>query len=175
MEISKEKIKNDDEYYLYIITDRDKENKNVYRSLKVQYAINEKEKGFELYKSKFYYSKINDINKQDYYIINKQSDLNQFIIIDIAEKIPVQNDLGIKTEFEKNLIKEINYNGRRRIIANVINNEGIKLYIQKNNEDKNNKFYSINYYLVDNLSNFENFTNIVDTLSISENKLNKNK
>jgi hypothetical protein len=185
IEIMKDKIKTDDEYYLYIKIEKDNENKNVYSSIKVQYSVNEKEEGMEIYENKFYYSEINNINKEDYYIINKQSDLDKYIIVDIAEKIPVLNNLEIRKELFKNninskilnddLIQEIDYNGRKRIIANVVNNDGIKLYIKKKNEDENNKYYSINYNLIDNISNFENFTNFMDTLSISENKQNNKK
>ena len=185
IEITKDKIKTDDEYYIYIQIEKNNENKNVYSSIKVQYSVNEKEKGMEIYKNKFYYSEMNSINKEDYYIINKQSNLDKYIIVDIAEKIPVLNNLEISSELLNNninseilkedLIQEIDYNGRKRIIANVINNDGIKLYIKKKNEDENNKCYSINYNLVSNLSNFENFTNFVDTLSISENKQNNKK
>ena len=185
IEIMKDKIKTDDEYYLYIKIEKDNENKNVYSSIKVQYSVNEKEEGMEIYENKFYYSEINNINKEDYYIINKQSDLDKYIIVDIAEKIPVLNNLEIRKELFKNninskilnddLIQEIDYNGRKRIIANVVNNDGIKLYIKKKNEDENNKYYSINYNLIDNISNFENFTNFMDTLSISKNKQNNKK
>ena len=80
IEISKDKILKDDEYYLYIIIEKENENKNVYRSIKVQYTVNEKEKGMELNQNKFYYSQLNNINQQDYYIINKQSDLDKYII-----------------------------------------------------------------------------------------------
>lgn len=81
-----------------------------------------------------------------------------------------------KDMLTEDLIQEFDYNGRKRIIAKVIDYEGIKLYVKKNNEDEKTDIrYSINFNLVNNLSSFENFTNFINTLSISENSQNKNK
>ena len=188
IEISKDKIKTDDEYYLYIIVEKDDANKNIYTSIKIQYSVNEEENGMIIYQNKFYYSGINNKNKEDYYIINKQSDQDNYIIIDISENIPVLNNFDIKKElykkdnnkntneiFTEDLIQEFDYNGRKRIIANIINHDGIKIHIKKNTEDENYKYYSINYNLVNNLSNFENFTSFNDTLFISTKKDDKKK
>ena len=187
IELTEDKIKLDNEYYLYIKIDKDASNTNIYRSIKVQYAVNERGivKIMKIYPNKFYYSEINNVNKEDYYLIYKQSSQDNYIIIDIAEKIPVLNNLEIKKELFKeinkdvlteDLIQEFVYNGRKRIIAKIIDYDGIKLYIKKKNEDENtNKYYSINFNLVNNLSSFENFTNFINSLSISENSQNKNK
>ena len=56
IEISKDKIKTDDEYYLYIIVEKDDSNKNIYTSIKIQYSVNEEENGMIIYQNKFYYS-----------------------------------------------------------------------------------------------------------------------
>lgn len=181
--ISKDQIKKDDEYYLYIIINKSTDNKNVYRTIKFQYSVNEEEKGILPYQNKFYYSGINNGIKEDYYIIKRQSDLIKYIIIEIAENIPVLNNFYIRKELfkdnnelnensDENLIKEFDYNGRKRILVELKNYDGIKLYIKKNTKEEKYKYYSINYYLVNNLNNFENFTNFNNTIFISANKNN---
>ena len=185
--ISKDKIKNDDEYYLYIIINKSTENKNIYKTIKFQYSINEEEKGLQPYQNKFYFSSINNINKEDYYIINKQSNSDKYIIIDFAENIPVLNNFEIKKELFKdnayklnenskeNLIQEFDYNGRKRIIVELKNYDGIKLNIKQKSDDVKNKYYSINYNFVNNLTNFENFTKFNDTIFISSDSNNKSR
>ena len=185
--ISKDKIKNDDEYYLYIIINKSNNNKNIYKTIKFQYAVNEEEKGLQIYQNKFYFSDINNIKKEDYYIIKKQSNFDKYIIIDLAENIPVLNNLEIKNELfkdninklnknsDEDLITEFDFNGRKRILVELKNYDGVKLYIKKKSNEEKNKLYSINYNFVNNLSNFENFTNFNDTILISANKENKSR
>ena len=185
--ISKDKIKNDDEYYLYIIINKSNDNKNIYKTIKFQYSVNEEEKGLQPYQNKFYFSNINNINKEDYYIINKQTNLDKYIIIDFAENIPVLNNFEIKKELfkdnidnlnensDENLIQEFDYNGRKRILVELNNYDGIKLYIKQKSEPIKNKYYSINYYFVNNLTNLENLTKFNDTIFISSDKNNKSR
>ena len=104
-------------------------------------------------------------------------------LADIAENIPVLNNFEIRKELfkdnnelnensDENLIKEFDYNGRKRILVELKNYDGIKLNIKQKSDDVKNKYYSINYNFVNNLTNFENFTKFNDTIFISSNKNN---
>ena len=184
IEVLKDKIKDNDEYYLYMVINKEKDNENIYSTIKFQYAVNEEENGMQIFQNNFYYSNINNPNKEDIYTIYRQSNNDKYVIIDIAENIPVLNSFKIRKELFKDnkniingdsIIYELDYNGRKRIIADLESFDGIKLFITKNNEQVIDKYYSINYNLVNNLSNFENFTNFNDTLFISTKKDNKEK
>ena len=186
IKIESDKIKTDDEYYAYIIIEKNNNNKNIYKTIKVEYSVNEIESGMEIYPNKFYFSSLAKNNSHDYYLINKQSDQDNYFIIDIAENIPVKNYFDFQVEFypENKLyqnvnepqIQKIDYNGRKRIIANLTKTgyEGLKLYVTKNAADENYKNYSINYYSVSNIESFENYTNFNDSLIITSNNKNTN-
>ncbi len=84
IKIESNKIKTDDEYYLYIIIDKDVNNKNIYKSIKTQYSVNEIESGIEIYPNKYYFSGLDKIDSYDYYLIKKKSEEDKYLVIDIA-------------------------------------------------------------------------------------------
>ena len=49
IKIESDKIKTDNVYYLYIIIDKDYNNKNNYKEIKIQYSVNEFELEMEIY------------------------------------------------------------------------------------------------------------------------------
>ena len=183
IKIESNKIKTDDEYYLYIIIDKDVNNKNIYKSIKTQYSVNEIESGIEIYPNKYYFSGLDKIDSYDYYLIKKKSEEDKYLVIDIAESLPVKNNFNYSVNYanrnihlKENEIQEINYNGRKRIICNLGLNNGIELKINKNsNGDENCKNYSINYYSLNNINSFENYSNFNDSLVVTKNNENNKK
>ena len=181
IKIESNNIKTDDEYYLYIIINKEVNNKNIYKTIKTQYSVNEFELGMEIYPNKYYFSCLEKNNSKDYYLINKNIKDN-YIIIDVAENIPVKEnfDFQIK-EINSNKmivgsnIQKFDYHGRKRIVANLTGYKGLEISIIKNtNGDENHKNYSINYYSLTNFESFDNYTNFNDSLIIEKVK-NKNK
>ena len=182
--IESDKIKTDDEYYAYIIIEKDINNKNIYKTIKVQYSVNEIESGMEIYPNKYYFSSLAKNNSQDYYLITKQSAQDNYLIIDIAENIPVKNSFDFQTKFypesKSNIndvpIQKFDFHGRKRLLANLtgLEYEGLKLYVVKNSSDDNYKNYSINYYSLSNIDSFENYTNFNDSLIITGNNKKSN-
>ena len=180
IKIESDKIKTDNVYYLYIIIDKDFNNKNNYKEIKIQYSVNEIELEMEIYPNKYYFSSLAKINSTEYYLIKKKSEKDNYLIIDISESIPVKNNFDFEKQYclenidinlKENPIQEFDYYGRKRIIANLSGNEGIKLKLKKNEKgDDKFKNYSINYYSIKNLESFENYTNFNDSLFIAKKK-----
>ena len=183
IKIESNKIKTDDEYYLYIIVDKDINNKNIYKAIKTQYSVNEIDSGIEIYPNKYYFSGLDKIDSYDYYLINKKSDADKYIVIDIAESIPVKNtfnytliNLNERKDLKENDIQQLDYNGRKRIIANLGINNGLELKVNKNsNWDENLKNYSINYYSLNDINSLTNYSSFNDSLLISKSINNKKK
>ena len=175
VKITEEEIKTDDRYYLYITVDKDySENINIYKEMQVQYIANEA-KDMEIIPNKFYFSFINNNNKKDIYIINKKQESDKYIVIDFSEKTPILDNFVIETDLISNNIKEIDFHGRKRFIAELGTNNGINFSISRKTYDDNKKYYLLNYYSVDDLSNIEDYNGFNDTLFISQNKDNKYK
>ena len=182
IKIESNNIKTDDEYYLYIIVDKDANNKNIYKTIKTQYSVNEFELGMEIYPGKYYFSCLEKNNSKDYYLINKKIKDN-YIIIDVAENIPVKNSFDFQIKeinsnkiLDESNIQKFDFHGRKRILANLTGYKGLNLWITKNsNGDENYKNYSINYYSLTDLESFDNYTNFNDSLIIEKVKNKKKK
>ena len=68
------------------------------------------------------------------------------------------------------------YNGRKRLIVDLKDQEGVKLWINKNNlGDENYKNYSIIYYSLNNLNEFDNYTNFNNSIIINNNNKENSK
>ena len=179
--IESDKIKSDDIYYVYIIIDKDKNNKRKYKTIKTEYSVNEIDSGMVIYPNKYFFSSLTKSNSKDSYLISKQSEQDNFLIIDIAESIPVNNELFIQDEFypekkfrnnlEENQIKEFDYYGRKRLVVNLDGYEGVKLWVSKNvSEYEKTKYYSINFHSLNNIDSFENYSNFNDSIIIRKNQ-----
>ena len=177
IKIPQDKIRTDDKYYLHINIDKATDNKNIYKSITVQYTINSLQEQ-EIIPNKFYYSSISDKNENDVYLINKKEENDKYIIIDFSEDIPVIDAFDIKKELQRinndDTIKEIDFHGRKRFIIDLSNNvnyNSIKLNIKKN-QNIDAKNYSLNYYSVKNLTELDDYQRFNDTLFVETNKEN---
>ena len=181
IKVNEEDINTDDVYYLYINVEKDSQNKNIYKEMKIQYISNEL-KGMEIIPNKYYYSYLNTKEKKEVYLMNKMEESDKYLVIDFSESIPVINDFNIEKEFINSInkisddeIKEIDFHGRKRFIVELNSNQGIKLNINKTSDDNNDKYYMLNYYSVNDLSKIENYNNFNDSLYISKNEKDKSK
>ena len=179
--IESDKIKTDDIYYAYIIIDKDKNNTKNYKAIKTQYSVNEIDSGMTIYPNKYFFSSLTKINPKDFYLISKQSEQDNFLIIDIAQSIPVNNEIFIQEEFypekkfrnnlEENKIKEFDFHGTKRLVVDLDGYEGVKLWVSKIvSENEKSENYSINFDSVNNIESFENFSTFNDSVIITKNK-----
>ena len=179
IKIESDKIKTDDDYYVYIIIDKDINNKNIYQTIKTQFAVNEFELGMKIIPNKYYFSSLEKNNSQDFYIIKKQNQHDKYLVIDIAENIPVKNSFifkkvlypeNNKKYLDESKMQEFDYHGRKRIFVELDGKEGLNLCIIKNSSEEYNKNYSINYYSFSNNETFENYTTFNDSVFIEHKK-----
>jgi hypothetical protein len=103
-------------------------------------------------------------SSSDYYLLKKESIDDKYILIDISENIPVNDNfvaiVNLYPENKNNNTQIFDYNGRRRIIVDLEGQEGVKLWVTKNQlGDENSKNYSVIYYSLSDLNKFDNYTN----------------
>ena len=180
--ISSEKIKTDDNYYLFLVVEKNENNKNIYNKIKTQYSVNNKIDNEEmiLFSKKYYFSSLAKPSSLDYYLLKKDSINDKYIIIDIAENIPVKNNfdtlVNLYPDNTNNETLIFDYNGRKRLIVDLKDQEGVKLWINKNDlGDENYKNYSIIYYSLNNLNEFDNYTNFNNSIIINNNNKENSK
>ena len=164
--IPSDKVKTDDSYYVYLIVDKNENNTNTYNKIKTQYSLVNKEEEAEnvLYPNKHYFSSLAKPSSSDYYLLKKESIDDKYILIDISENIPVNDNfvaiVNLYPENKNNNTQIFDYNGRKRIIVDLEGQEGVKLWVTKNQlGDENSKNYSVIYYSLSDLNKFDNYTN----------------
>ena len=188
--IESDKIKTDDKYYIYLVINKDINNKNKYKSMKIEYSVNDmnSESAMEIYPNKFFFSSLNSSDSEDQYLIKKKSEHDNYLIIDIAENIPANDSLSIKkilyqenkfrNLLEEVKIEEYDYFGRKRVKVDLSGDtyDSIELRIKKKYDNDNAcKNYSINYYSVENIQSFDNYSLFNDTVTIKTNPNNTKK
>jgi len=171
--IPADKVKTDDSYYIYVVVDKNENNTNTYNKIKTQYSVVSKAEEAEnvLYPNKHYFSSLAKPASSDYYLLKKESIEDKYLLIDISENIPVNDNfvaiVNLYPENKNNSAQIFDYNGRRRIIVNLENQEGAKLWVTKNNlGDENSKNYSVIYYSLNDLNKFDNYTNFNNSIIV---------
>ena len=175
--ISSDKFKNDSISYIYIVIEKNENNKNIYNKVKMQYSLiqREGENFVNLYPKTYYYRSMEEPSSTDYYYIQKSSKNDTHIIIDMAENIPVYDNFFVivnpeNEKTEKNM-QVLDYNGRKRIIVNLTDSDGAYLWVTKNHlGDNKYKNYSLIYYSVDNLDLLDEYSDFNNSIIINKNK-----
>jgi hypothetical protein len=172
-----DKIKDDQICYLYTVVEKNQKNQNLYNNVKLQYSILKREEEVEMniYPKLYYYSSLEEPSTNDYYYLQKASKNDSHIVIDISENMPVYNNFYfiVNSPKENNEIDKqiIDYNGRKRIIVNVAEDDGVYLWINKNYfGDNKTKNYSLVYYSVNDLNSFDNYSDFNNSIVINKKK-----
>ena len=171
--IPSDKIKVDDTYYIYLVVDKNGNNTNTYNKIKTQYSIVNKEEEAQnvLYPNKHYFSSLSIPSSSDYYLLKKESIDDKYILIDISENIPVNDNfvaiVNLYRENKNNNTQILDYNGRRRVIVDLQGQEGVKLWVTKNQlGNETSKNYSVIYYSLSDLNKFDNYTNFNNSIIV---------
>ena len=171
--IPSDKIKVDDTYYIYLVVDKNGNNTNTYNKIKTQYSIVNKEEEAQnvLYPNKHYFSSLSIPSSSDYYLLKKESIDDKYILIDISENIPVNDNfvaiVNLYPENKNNNTQILDYNGRRRVIVDLQGQEGVKLWVTKNQlGNETSKNYSVIYYSLSDLNKFDNYTNFNNSIIV---------
>ena len=172
VEIPLDKIQNvqNDKYYAYVVIEKNEENKNKYKKIITNYFSKDKKEEVEPLTNfeTTYFSNLKNGEKESYIIRSNYAN-HKYLVIDIAENIPVNDSFNFKIYSEpdntelKFSIDE--YYGRKRIILYSFSDylnfkfNVIKKFSKNENPKNYSLFYfSTNYY--DDLGNsfFFNYT-----------------
>ena len=166
---------------VYSFIERSYGNENVYKKIKEQITVSETDNnGITLFpKSKYFYSLNNNDSKINLILTNTIKN-NKIILIDIAQNLPVLNNL--KYTFEKSdsiSMKTYDYMGKKRILLQSTNTEGIdnlKLTIEKDvNNSSTPSNFTIQYYSFSDISSiieYKNFDNLFYIQELEDNRKN---
>ena len=159
------------ENLVYSFIDKNYQNQNQYKKIKEQITVSEINDNNEitlLPRSKYFYSLDDNLDTKFNLILTNQNKENKIILVDIAENIPVSNNLKYEFKQSDNTIikdyKIYDYMGKKRIIIDIseFKDKTIKLIIEKEVNSTTPNNFTLQYYsLLDESSIFEykNFDN----------------
>ena len=161
VEIPSDKIPNvqNDKYYAYVIIEKNEENKNKYKQIITNYLSKDKNEEAEpfIYYQTTYFSNLKNGEKESY-IIKRNYANHQYLVIDVAENIPFNDNFDFamysypnNTQLKFSISE---YYGRKRIILFSFTNylyikfTVIKKFGLKNENAKNYSliYFSTHYY-----------------------------
>ncbi len=184
LKLNKGKLK-DGGYYVYAFIERRYGNFNNYKKIKEQITVSEIDDNNEIKifpKSKYFYSLNNDENKINLFLTNSIYE-NKIFLIDIAQDIPILNDLNFIIKNNKDEIIEkykiYDYLGKKRIIVELFdekndNNNDIKIIIEKNGNNTIPTNFTFQYYTYSFKSSIIEYDKFDNTFNIEENNNKKN-
>ena len=170
------------ENLVYNFIDKNYQNQNEYKKIKEQITVSEINDNNEitiLPKSKYFYSLDDNLDNKFNLILANKNKENKIILVDIAENIPVSNNLKYVFKQNDNSIIEnykiYDYMGKKRIIIDIseFKDKTIKLSIEKevNSTEPNN--FTLQYFSIFDESSIFEYKDF-DNNFIMEESNNKN-
>ena len=185
LKLNKGKLR-DGGYYVYTFIEKSYGNDNNYKKIKEQITVSEIDDNNEIKifpKSKYFYSLDNDENAINLLLTNRIYD-NKIFLIDIAQEIPILNNLNYTIKNNKNEIitnyKIYEYLGKTRILIdllennNDVKNNDIKLIIEKNDNNTIPTNFTFQYYTYSSQSSIIEYDKFDNNYYIEEIENRKN-